>query len=54
MTRELTLLERIERRQDNPTIVPIVERRKEPRWIEYTRQNEKRGKALDQWGGQAA
>lgn len=51
------LLKRIEqgpeRREPNPTIAPLIERRggterrNTPRWIEWTREHEERGKSLD-------
>lgn len=38
-------------------VVPLERRERRPvaRWIEWTRENEKRGKSLDsRWGGDAA
>jgi hypothetical protein len=56
----MTLTERIQRieaeRHLPDNVVPFErrERRQVPRWIEWTRENEQRGKALDMWGGDAA
>lgn len=57
----MTLTERLAKTEDErhmpSNVVPLTDRpvrRAVPRWIEYTREQENRGKSLDQWSGDAA
>ena len=56
LTERIASIEAQRRLHDNVIRLDVPrERRTTPRWIEWTRENEKRGKSLDnRWGGDAA